>query len=244
MSGTSTAQPGHERGDEVVTLNEADTGGRRTAIVFEAKHRKLGMRKIMDELDEALENREAAAAVAVFAEPAQSPTAVPFTYFANKAIVVFDPDAPAAQTLELVYMWARWEARRALALESTSHRRRPSRGTHQRRPARPGPGLDRPALSLHGEEADRARPPVRSMPSSTTSTPRFRPGPGVEVLSGIPAPGSWGAASDVVSSMVAAATSSCSSAEAPESGSGSGVVVDLHQKPSPGGSKPPAPNRG
>ena len=90
------------------------------AIVFEAKHRKLGMRKIMEELDEALENRSATAAIAVFAEPTQSPTAVPFTYFANKAIVVLEPDVPAVQILELAYMWARWEARKALALDGAA----------------------------------------------------------------------------------------------------------------------------
>jgi hypothetical protein len=111
---------GNKRGDEVVTLSEDDTGGRACAFVFEAKHRKLSMRKIMAELDEAMDNRAAAAAIAVFAEPGQSPTAVPFTYFANKAIVVLDPDAPNAQTLELAYMWARWVARKALEIETSA----------------------------------------------------------------------------------------------------------------------------
>jgi hypothetical protein len=118
--GRQNGSAGTLRGDEVVTLNEADTGGRSAAIVFEAKNRKLGMRKIMEELDEAMQNRSAAAAVAVFAEPAQSPTAMPFTYFADKAIVVLDPDTPNAQVLELAYMWARWEARKALALDGSA----------------------------------------------------------------------------------------------------------------------------
>ena len=118
--GHQNGAAGTKRGDEVVTIAEADTGGRCAAIVFEAKHRKLGMRKIMEELDEAMENRSAAAAVAVFAESAQAPTAVPFTYFANKAIVVLDPETPSEQALELAYMWARWEARKALALDGTT----------------------------------------------------------------------------------------------------------------------------
>jgi hypothetical protein len=118
--GHQSGSAGTKRGDEVVTLSEDDTGGRACAFVFEAKHRKLSMRKIMSELDEALDNRAAGAAIAVFAEPAQSPTAVPFTYFANKAIVVLDPDAPSAQTLELAYMWARWMARKALELDTST----------------------------------------------------------------------------------------------------------------------------
>ncbi len=115
--GAQSGSAGTKRGDEVVHINEADTGGRSCAIVFEAKDRKLGMRKIMDELDEAIENRAAACAVAVFAHPAQSPTAVPFTYSGNKGIVVLDSDTPSAQALELAYMWARWEARKALAAD-------------------------------------------------------------------------------------------------------------------------------
>jgi hypothetical protein len=118
--GRQNGAAGTKRGDEVVTLNDADTGGHAVAIVFEAKHRKLGMRRIMEELDDAMENRSAACAVAVFAEPSQSPTGVPFTYFANKAIVVLDPDAPSDQILELAYMWARWEARKALALDGST----------------------------------------------------------------------------------------------------------------------------
>jgi hypothetical protein len=115
--GAQSGASGSKRGDEVVRLNDSDTGGRSCAIVFEAKDRKLGMRKLMDELDEALANRTAACAVAIFAHPAQSPTAVPFTYAGNKGIVVLDPDAPGTQALELAYMWARWEARKALVAD-------------------------------------------------------------------------------------------------------------------------------
>ena len=42
---------------------------------------------------------------------------MPFTYSGNKGIVVLDPDAPGTQALELAYMWARWEARKALVAD-------------------------------------------------------------------------------------------------------------------------------
>jgi hypothetical protein len=78
--------------------------------VLEAKARKLPLRKIIAELDEALENREACAAVAVFDSQDHAPTSVPFHIVdENKAITVFDSDDGA---LKLAYMWARWIARR------------------------------------------------------------------------------------------------------------------------------------
>jgi hypothetical protein len=113
--GAQSGSSGSKRGDEVVHLNQTDTGGRSCAIVFEAKDRKLGMRKIMEELEEAIMNRAAACGVAVFARPVQSPTAVPFTFSGNKGIVVLDDGAESTQVLELAYMWARGEARKALA---------------------------------------------------------------------------------------------------------------------------------
>ncbi len=153
--GHQPGSAGTKRGDELITLAEFDTGGRCAAFVFEAKHRKLSMRKIMAELDEAMENRAAAAAVVVFAEPAQSPTAVPFTYFANKAIVTLDPDSPADRVLELAYMWARWEARQGTHPRRIHARRRVRRGRHGRSASRPGADLDDPAVPLHGQAADR-----------------------------------------------------------------------------------------
>ena len=64
--GTETGATGSKVGDEVVTLNLADSYGVEARFVFEAKDRKLAMRKILAELDEAMANREAQFAIGVF----------------------------------------------------------------------------------------------------------------------------------------------------------------------------------
>lgn len=102
-------------GDEVVTLNRDDTHGAEARFTLEVKNRPLNLRKTMAELDEALCNREALAAIAVFRSQDQAPTAVPFQHFDDKAIVVLDPDDGDESALRLAYMWARWMVRRGLA---------------------------------------------------------------------------------------------------------------------------------
>ena len=88
-------------------------------MVVEAKDKKLPLRKCLDELDRAMVNRDAAAGVVVFSSSEIAPTAVPFTYFANKAIAVLDPEDPDARVLEFAYLWLRWEARNALIAETS-----------------------------------------------------------------------------------------------------------------------------
>ena len=61
-------------GDEVVTLNRDDTHGTEARFVLEMKNRPLNMRKTMAELEEALCNRDALAAIAVFRSQEQAPT--------------------------------------------------------------------------------------------------------------------------------------------------------------------------
>lgn len=107
-------------GDEVVTLNRDDTHGTEARFVLEMKNRALNMRKTMAELDEALCNREALAAIAVFRSQDQAPTAVPFAHFDDKAIVVLDPDDEDDSALRLAYMWARWIVRKGLAIGEES----------------------------------------------------------------------------------------------------------------------------
>jgi hypothetical protein len=69
----------------------------------------------MAELDEAIANRDAYAAIAVFRSQDQAPTKVPFTYNDDKAIAVLDPDEDDDSALRLAYMWARWTVRKQLA---------------------------------------------------------------------------------------------------------------------------------
>jgi hypothetical protein len=113
--GTETGSAGTQKGDEVVTLNLDDTQGYDARFVLEAKSRKLTMRATLKELDEALDNREALAAIAVFARQEQAPTSVAFHYAGNKAVVVLDPEGADDSALRLAYMWARWVVRRELA---------------------------------------------------------------------------------------------------------------------------------
>jgi hypothetical protein len=102
-------------GDEVVTLNREDAHGCDARFALEIKNRKLNMRQTMAELDESMANRDALCAIAVFRAQDQAPTAVPFQYIDDKAIVVFDPDDHDDSALRLAYMWARWTVRRRLS---------------------------------------------------------------------------------------------------------------------------------
>ncbi len=114
-TGTTKGATGSQVGDEVVTLNRDDTFGCDACFTIEVKNRKLNLRSTLAELDEAMCNREAYAAVAVFRSQEQAPTAVPFMYSDDKAIVVLDPDDVDDSALRLAYMWARWTVRKQLA---------------------------------------------------------------------------------------------------------------------------------
>jgi hypothetical protein len=115
--GNETGTSGSKVGDEVVTLNRDDTRGLEARIVFEVKDRKVGIRAIHDELDAALENRDATAAVAVFSSQDKAPTSVPFHYNGNRAIAVLSKDDGDTGALRLAYMWARMTARASLCSE-------------------------------------------------------------------------------------------------------------------------------
>jgi hypothetical protein len=103
-----------KKGDTVVHLDEADTFGLPGRFVIEAKNTKLGLRKIYEQLDAGMENRDAQVGIAVFKHQEQAPTQVPFHSHGNKAIVVYDPEGEN-HALLLGYMWARMMVRQALA---------------------------------------------------------------------------------------------------------------------------------
>src|SRR6478672_3204234 len=116
VTGKQSGSNASHVGDEVVTLNRDDTHGIEARFTLEMKNRALNMRKTIAELDQALTNRDALAAIAVFRSQDQAPTAVPFQHFDDKAIVVFDPDDEDDSALRLAYMWARWTVRKGLAV--------------------------------------------------------------------------------------------------------------------------------
>lgn len=111
--GTLTGASKGQAGDELVTLNPEDTRGVDGRIAIEVKAKNMSMRATQLELDAALTNREAQAAIAVFRSQDQAPTSLPFQYFERKAIVVLD-DETDQSALRLAYMWARWVVRRSL----------------------------------------------------------------------------------------------------------------------------------
>jgi hypothetical protein len=82
---------------------------------LEAEDSPKKLPEILKELDQAMANRGAVAAIAVFARAVQSPTKLPFRPFDNKAVVVLDKEAPDKLALRLACCWARWIARRNLA---------------------------------------------------------------------------------------------------------------------------------
>lgn len=112
--GRTTGVDGTQKGDEVITLNEADTFGAPERYVLEIKDRRLGLGETWSELDRALSNRQARAAVAVFSSQRAAPSSASFTYSGNRAIVVVDKEDPDERALRLACMWARWLVRRQL----------------------------------------------------------------------------------------------------------------------------------
>ena len=194
--GTETGLAGTQKGDEIVTLNPTTASGYEARFALEAKSRKLTMRNTLKELDDALENREALAAIAVFTTQEQAPTSVPFHYAGNKAIVVLDKEGLDDAALRLAYMWARWVVRRDLCgapadeldLERVVHadrRRVPGDRAvhhdpevpHRRRarasstPASSSTRSSRRSASLSTPSARSSHPPTRSRLGPTVGVP-------------------------------------------------------------------------
>lgn len=110
--GRTTGTKGTKKGDILVTLCNDDLGG--GAYVVEAKDRRLTLAATWRELDAAMANWDASAAVAVFAAGELAPTDLPFWYAGDKAVVVLDRDDPDPAPLALAALFARWVVRRRL----------------------------------------------------------------------------------------------------------------------------------
>jgi hypothetical protein len=82
-----------KKGDFVLTIDPARTGGTDVRIVIEAKDRQMSGRAIREELREAKENRAAAVAVAVFG-PDHAGRHRPFDVRAGDVYCVIDPANP------------------------------------------------------------------------------------------------------------------------------------------------------
>jgi hypothetical protein len=89
-----------KKGDFVLTIDPARTGGAEVRVVVEAKDRPMSIRAIREELREAKENRVAAIGLVVFS-PAHAPAGIaPFDLRAGDVYCVIDPADPDPATLE------------------------------------------------------------------------------------------------------------------------------------------------
>ena len=96
-----------KKGDFVLTIDPARTGGADLRVVVEAKDRPMSGRAIREELREAKENRTAAVGLVVFT-PAHAPAGIaPFDVRAGDVYCVVDPAAPDAASLEAAVRLAR-----------------------------------------------------------------------------------------------------------------------------------------
>ncbi len=75
--GTEPGLLGPKTGDELVIFNPEDTGGAAINGVWEAKTGKQDLRKILDELGNAMANRDACVRIAVFGSPEVAPAPCP-----------------------------------------------------------------------------------------------------------------------------------------------------------------------
>jgi hypothetical protein len=95
------------KGDFVVTVDPARTGGADVRVVVEAKDRAMSVRSIREELREAKQNRAAAVGLVVFS-PAHAPSGIaPFDVRAGDVYCVIDPADPHPATLEAALRLAR-----------------------------------------------------------------------------------------------------------------------------------------
>lgn len=99
-----------KKGDFVVTVDPARTGGADVRVVVEAKDRGMSGRAIREELREAKQNRAAAVGLVVFS-PAHAPTGIaPFDVRGGDVYCVIDPEAPDPAILEAALRLARLHA--------------------------------------------------------------------------------------------------------------------------------------
>jgi hypothetical protein len=96
-----------KKGDFVLTVDPARTGGVDVRVVVEAKDRAMSVRAIREELREAKRNRSAAVGLVVFS-PAHAPAGIaPFDVRADDVYCVIDPADPDRATLESAVRLAR-----------------------------------------------------------------------------------------------------------------------------------------
>ena len=123
FTGDTPAPSGEKTGDEVVTLNLASTNNEEIRIVWEAKTDKsfkdtkgrLKRDKVANELESAMENREAVCGIFVSDARGIDLSKQPIwqEFDGNKLIIVLDDENPDQRLIRIAYLWSRWTVLRA-----------------------------------------------------------------------------------------------------------------------------------
>jgi hypothetical protein len=123
-TGDTESPSGRNTGDEVVTINPADTKGNEVRFVWEAKtdqkfknvKGRLKQDKVAEELNSAIENRDAVCGIFVSDARQLDLTVQPIwqEFEGNKLIIVLDDENPDQRLVRLAYLWARSYALRSL----------------------------------------------------------------------------------------------------------------------------------
>jgi hypothetical protein len=118
FTGDTPSPSGDKTGDEVITLNLSATNNEEIRIVWEAKTDKsfkdtkgrLKRDKVANELDSAMENREALCGIFVSDARGIDLTKQPVwqEFDGNKLIIVIDDEDPDQRLIRMAYLWSRW----------------------------------------------------------------------------------------------------------------------------------------
>lgn len=118
FTGDTPSPSGDKTGDEVVTLNLSATNNEEIRIVWEAKTDKsfkdtkgrLKRDKVANELDSAMENREAICGIFVSDARGVDLTKQPVwqEFDGNKLIIVIHDEDPDQRLIRMAYLWSRW----------------------------------------------------------------------------------------------------------------------------------------
>jgi hypothetical protein len=109
-TGAQTGARGTSKvGDHVLEIATGD--GSTVRVVFESKKRKMTMKKIREELDEAAKNREASVSVMVLSSDDSAPNRMPFQRVGiGRYTVVYSEETGDALALRVAYQQARADA--------------------------------------------------------------------------------------------------------------------------------------
>ena len=124
-TGDTESPTGRNTGDEVVIMNPSATNGEEVKIVWEAKtdanfknvKGRLKQDKVAEELNAAIENRDAVCGIFVSDARSLDLSVQPIwqEFEGNKLIIVLDDEDPDHRLVRMAYLWARSYALRALA---------------------------------------------------------------------------------------------------------------------------------